>query len=81
MYGIEFQYNHPVEVTDAFVISKLKNNNHFKFEDDQSSPPKKRGGRPKGSKNKPKPKPEPEIVENEQNFEEWVGEPDGQEQN
>ena len=81
MYGIEFTYNHPVEVTDAFVISKLRNHNHFKFEDDQSSPPKRRGRKP-GSKNKPKPK--PEIVENEQNFEQWQAEPevaDGQEQN
>ena len=56
MYNTEFPYNQAVEVTDEFVIMKLENNSHFKVEKgEQSSPPRRRGGRPKGSKNKPKP--------------------------
>lgn len=48
-FGLRFPVNVPVEVTDEFVIKKLRGNNHFSecFDGVQVFEPKRRGRPPK----------------------------------
>lgn len=52
LYGISFPINTPVEVSDEFVIAKLRGNNHFSetFDGVELMPdpaPKRKPGRPR----------------------------------